>query len=122
MMKDKNFEIAYIEKDGLYYPDLKLPTQTDLPIGKYRQMRLNFMRAHRKGTYTTLLMEGELNAYLARLNEEAFEMVDILTKQLAKQQGIDESLKAKDQLCWVRGMNNCKARAEEVVLREIIFR
>ncbi len=121
-MKDKTFELNYIEKDGLYYPDLKLPKQSDLPIGKYGQIRLDFMRKHRKGTYTTLLMEGELNAYLARLNGEAVEMVDILTKQFAAQQGIDESLKARDQLCWVREMNNCKVSAEEVVLREMIFR
>ncbi len=99
MMKDKTFEFDYIEKDGLYYPDLKLPKQRDLPIGKYGQMWLDFMREHRKGTYTKFLMDGELNVYLAKVNEEAFDMVEILTKQIADQQGIDETLKARDQLC-----------------------
>ncbi len=87
-MKEKDFEITYIEKDVIYYPDLKLPNQSDLPIGKYGQMRLDFVRKHRKGTYTTLLTEDELNAYLAKVNEEAFAMVEIFTKQIADQQGL----------------------------------
>ncbi len=117
----KNTPITYTEIDGIYYPNLTLPKQTDYPIGKYGRMRLDFLQKHRKGTYTMLLMEGELNAYLANLNEEVSEMVEILTKQLADGQGIDEKLKARDQLCWVREMNNYKTMAEEIVLREIIY-
>ncbi len=117
----KNTPITYTEINGIYYPDLTLPKQTDYPIGKYGRMRLEFLQKHRKGTYTMLLMKGDLNAYLANVNEAAFDMIEALNKQYADRLGLDETFKAEDQLRWVREMNNRKTRAEEIVLQALIY-
>ena len=120
-MKHQN-EITYTERDGILYPDLALPDQTDYTIGKYGQMRLNFLQKHRRGTYTTLLTEGRLLAHLSAIDQEARSQIEKLTAELAKQRGIDEKLKATDLIRWVQEMNNCKASVEEVVLQELIWR
>lgn len=115
-------EITYTERDGIFYPDLSLPEQPDCPIGKYGQMRLEFLKNHRRGTYTTLLTEGRLAAHLSAIDQEARSQVEFLTEALAKQRGIDENLKAIDQLRWVQEMNSCKASAEDIVLRKVIYK
>ncbi len=84
-------------------------------------MRLDFLKKHRRGTYTSLLVAFKLNAHLAEVDKEARSQVEILTAELAKQRGIDEDIKAADQLRWVQEMNNCKTSAEEIVLREVIY-
>ncbi len=114
--------ITYTDKDGIYYPDIKFPEQTDYPIGKYGQMRLDFLKKHRRGTYTSLLIAFKLNAHLAEVEREARAMVENLTAKISKQRGIDENLKETDQLRWAQEMNSCKASAEEIVLREVIYR
>lgn len=113
-MKDKTIidEITYTEHDGIYYPDLALPEQADYPIGKYGQMRLDYLKKHRRGTYTSLLVTFKLNAHLAEINEEATRQIHELTEALAKALGITEQLKATDPLRWVQEMNNCKAQEE----------
>lgn len=118
-MKYQN-EITYTERDGILYPDLTLPEQTDYTIGKYGQMRLGFLKKHRRGTYTSLLVAFKLNAHLAEVDQEARIQVRILTAELAKQRGINEKLKATDLIRWAQEMNNCKFSAEETVLREAI--
>ncbi len=112
---------TYREENGVFLPNLELPEQPNVNIGKYGQMRLDFLKKHRKGTYATLLTEGRLAEHLANTDEEARSMVDRLTSGLAKKHGIDEHLKATNPLLWVQEMNNCKASAEEVVLREVIY-
>ena len=107
------------EEKGSLVPDVELPEQK--PIGKYGRMHLDYLKQHRRGRYSTLLGEGRLNAYLADVDEQAHEMLTSLTVELAKTQGIDEHLKATDQMRWVQMMNNVKARAEEFVMKEIIF-
>lgn len=119
-MKHQN-EITYTERDGILYPNLSLPDQTDYHIGKYGQMRLDFLKKHRRGTYTTLLTEGRLLAHLSAIDQEARSQVEFLTEALTKQRGIDENIKAYNTLMWVREMNNCKASAEEFVLREMVY-
>lgn len=119
-MKHQN-EITYTERDGIFYPNLSLPEQTDYPIGKYGQMRLDFLKKHRRGTYTTLLTEGRLSAHLSAINQEARSQIEYLTAELAKNRGIDEDLKASNPLLWVQEMNNCKAQAEEIVIREVVY-
>lgn len=113
-------EITYTEINGINYPNLCLPEQPNVNIGKYGQMRLDFIKKHRRGTYTTLLTEGRLLAHISAIDHEARSQVECLTTKLAKKRGIDEKLKASDPLQWVQEMNNCKASAEEVVLREVI--
>ena len=114
-------EITYTEINGINYPNLTLPEQPKVNIGKYGQMRLDYLKKHRRGTYTTLLTEGRLSAHLFAIDQEARSQVEYLTAELAKKLGIDENFKASDPLQWVQEMNNCKASAEEVVLREIVY-
>ena len=116
------YEITYKEKNGLLYPDFVLPEQVHCPIGKYGSLRLAFMKEHRKGTYTTLLAQCQLNAYLHNIDITAKEQVRLITAQLAESRGIDENLKATNPLEWVAQMNFCKAAAEEIVMDEIIYR
>ena len=114
-------EITYTEINGINYPNLTLPEQPKVNIGKYGQMRLDYLKKHRRGTYTTLLTEGRLLAHLSAIDKEALSQVEYLTAELAKKRRIDENLKATNPLMWVQEMNNCKASAEEVVMQEVIF-
>ena len=114
-------QITYTEHNGLYYPDLTLPEQTNYPIGKYGNLRLDFMKKHRRGTYTTLLTEGRLNEYLHEIDLQAREMLDDIIPCLAQERGIDETLKAHNPLQWAAVMNNIKASAEEIILQEVIY-
>lgn len=115
-------EITYTEHNGLYYPDLALPEQTNYTLGKYANLRLDFMKKHRRGTYTTLLTEGRLNEYLHTIDIQAHEMLDDIIPRLTQERGIDEVLKAHNALQWAAKMNNIKASAEEIVLKEVIYK
>ena len=115
-------EITYTEINGINYPNLALPKQPKVNIGKYGHMRLDFLKKYRRGTYTTLLTKGRLAAHLSDIDQEARSQVEFLTAELAKKRSIDENIKASDPLRWVQEMNNCKASAEEGVVREVIFR
>ena len=110
---------TYREENGNLVPDVELPEQK--PIGKYGRMHLDYLKQHRRGRYSALLGEGRLNAYLADVDEQAQEMLTSLTVELAKSQGIDEQLKATDQMRWVQLMNNAHNSAEETVMRELIL-
>ena len=110
---------TYREENGNLVPDVELPEQK--PIGKYGRMHLDYLKQHRRGRYSTLLGEGRLNAYLADVDEQAHEMLTSLTVELAKTQGIDEHLKATDQMRWVQMMNNVRNSAEETVMRKLIL-
>ena len=110
---------TYREENGNLVPDVELPEQKK--IGKYGRMHLDYLKLHRRGRYSTLLGEGRLNAYLSEINEQAHEMPSSLTVELAKTQGIDEHLKATDQIRWVQLMNNVRSSAEETVMRELIL-
>ncbi len=114
-------EITYTKINGINYPNLALPEQPKVKIVKYGQMRLDFLKKYRRGTYTTLLTEGRLAAHLSDIDQEARLQVEYLTTKLSKKRSIDENFKANNPLLWVREMNNCKAFAEEVVLREVVY-
>ena len=90
-------------------------------IGKYGLLHRDYIKQHKRGTYTTLLTEGKLNAYLYEIDVEANEMVEAIVANLARERGIDEKLKSSDTLKWVAEMNSIKASAEEIVLREVIY-
>ena len=113
--------ITYTERNGIHYPNLELPEQTIYPLGKYANLRLDFMKKHRRGTYTTLFTEGRLNEYLHAIDIQAHELLDDIIPRLAKERGIDEVLKAHNALLWTAEMNNIKASAEEIVLREVVY-
>ena len=113
--------ITYTERNGIRYPNLALPEQTNYPLGKYANLRLSFMKKHRRGTYTTLLTEGRLNEYLHAIDIRAHELLDDTIPRLAQERGIDEDLKAHNALLWTAEMNSIKASAEEIVLQEVVY-
>ena len=117
----ENLGGTYHEENGHLIPDVTLPEQTDYQIGKYGRMHLDYIKNHRRGRYTTLLTEGKLNARLHEIDLEANEMLETIIPRLATERGIDEDLKACDILRWVAEMNNVKASAEEIVLREVVL-
>ena len=117
----ENLGGTYHDENGHLIPNVTLPEQTDFQIGKYGRMHLDYIKNHRRGRYTTLLTEGKLNARLHEIDLEATEMLDTIIPRLATERGIDENLKTRDMLCWVAEMNNIKASAEEIVLREVVL-
>ena len=120
----------YITKNGIkyelrgeqYYPMLEIYEQTNYEIGKYGHLHLDFIKRHRKGTYTTLLTEGRLNEHLHIIDEQAHEQIDLHIAQMAERMGATEELKASDLMRWVQKMNNIKASAEEIVLKEVVYK
>ena len=124
----KNFESlyetlggTYREENGHLIPNVTLPEQTDYQIGKYGRMHLDYIKQHRRGRYTTLLTEGKLNARLHDIDLEAIGMLETIIPRLATERGNDENLKSHDMLRWVAEMNNIRASAEEIVLREVVL-
>ena len=124
----KNFESlyetlggTYREENGHLIPNVTLPEQTDYQIGKYGRMHLDYIKQHRRGRYTTLLTEGRLNARLHEIDFEANKMLETIISCFASEKGIDENLKSHDMLRWVAEMNNIRASAEEIVLREVVL-
>ena len=114
-------ELTYTERNGVMYPDLALPGQTNYPIGKYGRMRLDYLKKHRRGTYTTLLTSCTLNQHLYEIEQEAKRQIELTLSRLVKERGITEELKATNPLLWVQEMNNAKHDAEEIVLNEVIY-
>lgn len=114
-------KLTYTERNGLLYPDLELPPQTNYTIGKYGRLRLDFIKRHRRGTYGMLLGQTKLNEHLHEIDLQASELLQSIVSDLAMKNRINESLKATDPLRWVQEMNALKASAEELVLREIVY-
>ena len=123
-MKDKIIQngIEYERRGEQYYPLLDLGKQTSYEIGKYGNLHLDFIKKHRRGTYTTLYTENHLNEHLHSIDLQAREQLDLLTAQMAAQMDVTEELKASDPMRWVRLMNNIKALAEEIVLKEVVYK
>ena len=114
-------EITYTKHGDYYFPDLALPEQSSEDIGRFGRMRWRYLKEHRKAYYSILCMKLELNDHLREINRQAVEQIELITSQLAQAEGVNEQLKARDQLGWVQWMNSCRARAEEQVLREIVL-
>lgn len=120
---------VYDEANGLtydlvgdyYFPRLAVPEEPEGNIGRYGRMRKRFLKEHQPDTFALMLMESTLTQHLMDIDREAKEQIELITAQLARAEGVTEALKARDQLGWIRAMNSCRARAEEQVLREIIF-
>ena len=95
--------------------------EEERPIGVWGQRHLRYLKEHRRVRYANLLTSGELNAYLADIDRQAEELFLRLVKQMADAEGITETLKASDQMEWVRRMNNVRSRAFEIVEADIIY-
>ena len=119
----------YDEKNGLWYelqgdyylPCLKLPEEVEVHIGVWGQRHRRYLKEHRKTAYTRLLTSGKLNKYLADIDHQAEELFSQLVSQMAAAEGVTETLKASDQMEWVRRMNNVQNRAREIVNSELIY-
>ena len=124
MMKDRMIQngIEYERRGEQYYPLLDLGEQTSYQIGKYGKLHLAFMKQHRRGTYTTLLTENRLNEHLHSIDEQAHEQIDLHITQMAKRMVVTEELKASAPMRWVQMMNSIKANAEEIVLKEVVYK
>ena len=110
--------MTYTRQGDYLIPDLEAPEAPR--IGKYGTMRHSYLRNHHRGIFDGMLLQGTLNTHLEQIDRQANEMMDRLTAQMAQCQGVTEQLKARDQMAWVRAMNNIRAAAEEIVTRELI--
>ena len=118
----------YDEKNGMgytlhgdyYLPDLVLREEEPI-YGKYGMLRKQFLKEHRSARYQYLLLTGKLNEHLNQIDQEAREQVETLMEQMTEKQGVTEELKAQDQMEWVRLMNNIKASAEEIILKNMVY-
>ena len=113
--------IKYELKGEQYSPMFEISEQEKHKIGKYGLLHRDYIKQHKRGTYITLLTEGKLNAHLLEIDAQANSTLEVIVANLARERGIDEELKASDALEWVAEMNNIKASAEEIVLREVIY-
>ncbi|MGE9942471.1 TnpV protein [Bariatricus sp. SGI.161] len=107
--------------DGIFYPNL-VSTDEEPHYGKYGMMRRTYLKEHRSAIYSTYLLEDRLIAHLNAVDNEAHERMEVLVRQMMEKQGIDEKLKARDQMAWVDAVNNIRSAAEEIVLDELIYK
>ena len=112
---------TYRQEGDYLIPNLTLPDDGDYEIGKYGYMRLVYLKEHRKILYTNYLMEGTLSKHLSEIDQACNERMENIVPAMAKQEGVTETLKAADQMEWVRRMNSIRNRAEEIILREVIL-
>ena len=113
--------LTYLRNGDNLFPALYLE-DANLPIGKYGLLRKSYLKEHKRGWYSSLLLTGKLDEHLAELDHTCTERVELIMKQLAQREGVTEALKASDQLEWVRRMNSIRERAEEIVLSELVYR
>lgn len=114
-------EITYSKYGDYYLPDLVLSEEEPATYGHFGRMRLKYLKEHRRVLYINLLTSGGLTQNLNEVDRQAREMLELLVKQMAQEQGITEQMKAEDQMAWVGVMNNIRSAAEEVVMQEIMF-
>ena len=112
---------TYSRMGDYLLPNITLPEQEERPIGVWGQRRLQYLKQHRRISYTNLLVSGKLNEHLADITEQAEDMFARLIKQMAEREGVSEQLKAENQMEWVGRMNNIRNRAMEIVNAELIY-
>lgn len=112
--------ITYRQDGDYLVPDITIQEQ-ERPIGKYGRMRRAFLEKHRPILYSSLSLKEKLFPHLLEIEDAAEQRLEQMIPQMAKAEGITEQLKAKNPMEWVGAMNNIKARAEEVILRELIY-
>lgn len=112
-------ELTYTMQGDYRLPNLIPPESPN--VGKYGMLRHSYLRKHREGLYTGMLMKGTLNAHLEEVDREANRMLEQLTEQMAQEQGVTEELKAQDQMLWVQRMNNIRQAVEEQIFQNLIY-
>lgn len=118
-------ELTYMRVGDHLIPDLMMDGQDaeeEMPLGKYGMLRQTFLMDHHPGTYTSMLLTGRLEIHLREIDQQAREQVARMVADLKKRNGVDEAMKARDQMGWVQAVNNFTRQAEEIVLNEIVYR
>lgn len=119
----------YDESNGLWYeligdyyiPVLTLSSEEQRPIGKWGRMHRDYLKEQRPILFNDLILSGQIWSYLADLNEQAQKRLSLIVEQMKASEGVSEKLKATDQMAWVVAMNSIRNRAEEIILREMIY-
>ena len=122
-------KFIYDKKNGLWYelhgdyylPCLVVPSEEKQTIGLLGRKHLQYLKEHRPGLYSELTLSGRLHGYLAAVDDQARNRLSLLVTRLANVEGINEHLKERDQMAWVRAMNNIRNRAEEVILSDLFY-
>ena len=119
---DSNNGLDYTMVNGYYLPNLTVAAPTEQhPTGRWGRVHKRYLKEHHPIRYNQLLLSGELGSYLAKLDKQAEEQLALIIRQMQEAGGVDEALKAADQLEWVRRMNSIRNRAEEIIQKELIF-
>ena len=112
---------TYTQVGDYLLPDLVIEESEQQSIGKYGRMRKQYLKEHRPVLYSNLLTAGKLYRHLAEIDQSCEDRMEILTRQMAAREGVTEALKAADQMEWVRRLHGLRNRAEEIVLKELVF-
>ena len=118
---DESNGLWYELQDDYYIPCLILSEEETQPIGLWGQRHKQYLKEHKHFLYTTMLIEGTLNSYLADIDKQAQERLLLLTKQIAEQENVTEQLKADNAMLWVQKMNEIQSRVREIIYSEIIY-
>ena len=118
---DQKNGLTYTLCGDYYLPDLNLSNADKTPLGHYGRMRLNYLREYRPGLYTRIILSGKLYDHLTEIDQTSRRQMEQIISQIAQTEGVDEKLKAKDQMAWVGRMNSIRQRVEEMVLEELIY-
>lgn len=114
-------ELTYRMQEGFQIPNLLLPQEPETHLGKYAELRRQYLMKHRRVLYTNLKTSCRLAEHLAEIEQTASETVERLARQMAEAEGVTEQLKADDPLRWTGLMNNLRHSAEETVLNDLIY-
>ena len=120
-----NSKITYHREGDYYVPDLYLEKENyknDYHIRKYGNLRLHYLKEHKKAEYTIMFMDNTLRKHIVDTDIEAYKMLNTLIEQFKVKENITEELKAENQLEWVQAMNNIKNRVEEIIYNELIYK
>ena len=121
-IRDTTNGLDYTLVNDYYLPNLTAATPAKQhPTGRWGRLHKRYLKEHHPIRYNQLLLSGELDSYLAKLDKQAEEQLALIIRQMQEAEGVDEALKAADQLEWVRRMNSIRNRAEEIILRKIVF-
>ena len=118
---DESNDLWYELVGDYYIPVLTLSSEEQRPIGKWGRMHRDYLKEQRPILFNDLILSGQLWSYLADLNEQAQKRLSLIVEQMKASEGVSEKLKATDQMAWVVAMNSIRNRAEEIILREMIY-
>ena len=117
---DEKNGLDYVLVGDYYYPCLKVPESPK--VGRFGMMYHDYLRKHKKVTYSGLMLSGKLKEHIEDIDRQAENMFSQLVKQIAKQERITEELKRRDQMAWVGAMNNIRNRVNEIIESELIYK